>query len=208
MTLVALTVDQKDQLKQASKFPAMIRSGAYTKANFWINTVDPGTPASLPGGVGNTAAYERWRKSKGFSTQIFQNPGMPEANSSLINFFISNLTQSVYENGGILYTFNVSLSNASVGATFTNNGQTFTVVSPIAPGTTLICTGTGAPSASGTLTKTGGVGDASIAFSSVSSAPAIPFDANTVILNMEANAPTMIDPAMDATFDSLIKYTP
>ena len=63
------------------------------------------------------------------------------------------------------YTFTVTSANATVGATYSNNSQTFTVTSTIVAGTTLVCTGTGAPSASGTLTLVSGTGDATIAFS-------------------------------------------
>lgn len=66
------------------------------------------------------------------------------------------------------YTFTVTSANATIGATYTNNGQTFTVTATIASGTTLLMTGTGAPSASGTLTKTAGTGDSSVTFSVVS----------------------------------------
>jgi len=70
----------------------------------------------------------------------------------------------------LTYTFTVTSANATVGATYTNNGQTFTVVNTIAGATTLICTspGTG-PTASGTLTKSSGTGDATITFSAVTS---------------------------------------
>lgn len=63
------------------------------------------------------------------------------------------------------YTFTVSSANATVGATYTNNGQTFTVVYTISAGTTLVCSSTGAPTSSGTLTKATGTGDATITFS-------------------------------------------
>lgn len=63
------------------------------------------------------------------------------------------------------YTFTVTSANATTGATYTNNGVTFTVVSTIAASTTLLMTGSGAPTVSGTLTKTGGTGDATITFS-------------------------------------------
>ncbi|HEY5236378.1 MAG TPA: hypothetical protein VIJ14_09390 [Rhabdochlamydiaceae bacterium] len=63
------------------------------------------------------------------------------------------------------YTFTVTSANATVGATYSNNGQTFTVSATIVAATTLVCTGTGAPSASGTLTLVSGTGDATIAFS-------------------------------------------
>ena len=63
------------------------------------------------------------------------------------------------------YIFTVTAANATVGATYTNNGQTFTVLSTIAGTTTLTTVGTGNPAASGTLTKTSGTGDATITFS-------------------------------------------
>ena len=70
-----------------------------------------------------------------------------------------------------LFSFTVTAANATVGATYTNNGNTYTVLSTITGGTTLkmSCT-TGNPLASGTLTKASGVGDATIAFSAFSEA--------------------------------------
>ena len=64
------------------------------------------------------------------------------------------------------YSFVVTSANATAGATYTNNGKTFTVSSTISAGTLLLVNGTGAPSASGTLTKASGTGDATITFSS------------------------------------------
>lgn len=61
--------------------------------------------------------------------------------------------------------FTVTSANASSGATYTNNGQTFTVVGNLIAGTILTTTGTGAPLSSGTLTLASGTGDATIAFS-------------------------------------------
>ena len=63
------------------------------------------------------------------------------------------------------YLFFVSSANATVGATYTNNGVTFTVLNTIAAGTQLFTTSAGAPLASGTLTKASGTGDATITFS-------------------------------------------
>ena len=65
---------------------------------------------------------------------------------------------------GLSYYFTVSSANATAGATYTNNGQTFTVTNTIASGTLLLCTSTGAPASSGTLTKASGTGDATITF--------------------------------------------
>ncbi len=64
------------------------------------------------------------------------------------------------------YTFTVTAANATLGATYTNNAHTFTVVYTIAGGTTLVCSANGAPAGSGTLTKSGGTGDSTITFAS------------------------------------------
>lgn len=63
------------------------------------------------------------------------------------------------------YKFTVTAANATINDTYTNNGFTYTVLATIAGATTLYCTGTGVPAASGTLTKTAGAGDATITFS-------------------------------------------
>lgn len=72
-----------------------------------------------------------------------------------------------------VFIFTVTSANATIGATYTNNSQTFTVQATIAAGTRLICTGTGIPTASGTLTKASGTGDATIAFSAKAPASGI-----------------------------------
>jgi hypothetical protein len=70
-----------------------------------------------------------------------------------------------------LYSFTVTAANATVGATYTNNGVTYTVLGTIAGGTTLKMSSTGGePEASGTLAKASGTGDANITFSAFSSA--------------------------------------
>lgn len=73
-----------------------------------------------------------------------------------------------------VYTFTVSSASATAGATYTNNGVTFTVESTIASATTLVAYGTGVPAASGTLTKASGTGDATITFSAVSTVIYVP----------------------------------
>lgn len=70
------------------------------------------------------------------------------------------LTGTGSETGKI---FTCSSANATVGATYTNNGVTYTVLATIAAKTTLFCSGTGTLSG-GTLTKSGGTGDATITF--------------------------------------------
>jgi hypothetical protein len=61
--------------------------------------------------------------------------------------------------------FTISSGSATAGATYTNNGATFTVTSTVASGTKLICTRSGLPAESGTLTKASGTGDATLTFS-------------------------------------------
>ena len=74
-------------------------------------------------------------------------------------------------NGANNYTFTVTAGQtASVGATFTNNGQAFYVTTALTSAqTTLITIGTGAPSASGTLTKANGTSSNNVTFSSSTS---------------------------------------
>lgn len=68
---------------------------------------------------------------------------------------------------GYLFTISTSTTCAQ-GDTYTNNGQTFTVQAALSAqsGQVLFCTGTGAPSASGTLTRSSGSGTSSITFTS------------------------------------------
>ena len=79
--------------------------------------------------------------------------------------FITNGTDSNRYINSNQYFFTVTAANATIGATYTNNTETFTVLATIAGGTSLTTSGTGSPSTSGTLTKATGTGDATIAFS-------------------------------------------
>lgn len=65
-----------------------------------------------------------------------------------------------------IVNFVCSSANATVGAIYSNNGKQFTVKMTIAAGVALSMTGVGNPTASGTLTKVSGTGDATITFSS------------------------------------------
>ena len=89
-------------------------------------------------------------------------------NSQLYIYNVSTETApSLLSVTTVPYVFTVTSANATVGATYTNNGHTFTVVpgGTIVAGTNLWMTGTGIPTASGTLTKASGTGDATITFS-------------------------------------------
>ena len=84
------------------------------------------------------------------------------------------------------YFFTVTSANASVGATYTNNGNTFTVLATIAAGTQLFCSGANAPTSSGTLTKSSGTGDATITFSANQAMATYNTPANAVRLKIKA----------------------
>lgn len=63
------------------------------------------------------------------------------------------------------YAFVITTGSATAGATYTNNSVTFTVAETVSSGTVVYMTGSGAPSASGTLTKASGTGDTTLTFS-------------------------------------------
>lgn len=88
---------------------------------------------------------------------------------------IVNVTSAVPINGELppgqaflpgLYVFATSPASATAGATYTNNGQTFTVIDTVSSSSPLVCTGTRAPTSSGTLTLASGSGDSTITFGS------------------------------------------
>ena len=112
------------------------------------------------------------------------------ANLSVVNQLI-RLSYDAAKTATVYYTFTVTSANATAGATYTNNGITFTVVTTIAAGTTLVCTANGFPVAtSGVLTKATGTGDATITFSTytnvtmkVSAAPAYTVAIGDMVVN-------------------------
>ena len=63
------------------------------------------------------------------------------------------------------YFFIITAGTATIGATYSNNGFIFTVLSSIAGQTSLFCSGTGLPALSGILVKVTGTGDTNITFS-------------------------------------------
>lgn len=62
------------------------------------------------------------------------------------------------------YAFFCSSVNATVGATYSNNSVTFTVLATVAASAIVQMSGGGVPTAGGTLTKVSGTGDATITF--------------------------------------------
>ena len=93
--------------------------------------------------------------------------GGPVTTSGTITAALTVPTNQKFATTGstVGYLFTVSSANATTGATYTNNSNTYTVISTIAAGTLLWCSGASAPQTSGTLTKASGTGDATITFS-------------------------------------------
>lgn len=135
----------------------------YEKGLLVKEIATPATPAS-----GYLAVYAKTdgeayvKNDAGTETQISNVPQTRIVVPPTIRTFTSG-------SGTYYTTFNFAITSgsATVGATYTNNGNTYTVLRTIASQTYLACSGTAAPTASGTLTKSGGTGDSTITFSAV-----------------------------------------
>ncbi len=79
----------------------------------------------------------------------------------------AGIDQVTYTYAANQYVFTVTSATANAGDTYTNNGNTFTVLTSIVGGTTLVTSGTGAPTSSGNLVRATGSGTNPIVFSSV-----------------------------------------
>lgn len=143
----------------------------------------PNPSASTLGGVQSFAAV-----SNQFLTQISTSGVVSAAQPAFSNLsgsptyaqLATNLKPPTVQrftaapSGATNYAFTISSGNATVGATYTNNAQTFTVLQTVSAGTLLFASGTGTPAASGTLTKASGTGDATLTFSAFNGAYVAP----------------------------------
>lgn len=166
-------------------FPA----NASTSAIFGNASLISGDPSKISGNVSNiqgsvTAISGNVTNISGFVGNISGNVSGLRGSVSALTGSVSNLSMPTrYE-----FTLNGPLTGTNAtyfGATYSNNNQVFTVCSALtsADGTTLICSGTGAPSSSGTLTRLSGPGIATLPFISVSplSAPILAITGRVVI---------------------------
>ena len=87
---------------------------------------------------------------------------MPMAVQGNLSYYSTDSLNSPAE-----FIFEIASATASAGDTYTNNGQTFTVLKTIASETRVFMPGTGAPTASGNLVRATGSGTNPIVFSSV-----------------------------------------
>jgi hypothetical protein len=114
-----------------------------------------GTKGLVPAPSSGDAAALKYLKADGTWATV---TASPVYTAPTIQKFLSTGTTTGY-------LFTVTAANATVGATYTNNGNTYTVLATIAAGTQLFCSQASAPLSSGTLTKSAGTGDATITFS-------------------------------------------
>lgn len=137
------------------------RATARTDVN-WKNIDDSTTAYSASPITAGNNSFEKWQFGKftGAFNQISNGLFAHTATA-----FGTGLTLKGTPAAPYAYIFTITSGNATAGATYTNNTQTFTVLETIAAGTTLVTSSTGAPTASGTLTKATGTGDATITFS-------------------------------------------
>ena len=126
--------------------------------------------------VNKTQADAAYAGLAGLITQLFSAKAGTDTGYVVIRDQLRTLipvTHLITSGTGIYYPdyiFNVPTAcNATVGATYTNNGQTFTVRATVASSLMVIMSSASAtlPTVSGTLTKATGTGDATITFDSM-----------------------------------------
>lgn len=132
-----------------------------------------GGPTSvIPGGTTDgTVLWIYWGENKVSTDPYVSQPAWTQSSTPALGtqtiangnvYFVVAITVYVFTVSGVTVT-------PTSGAVYTNNAKSFYVAATsIAAGSgTISCIGTGAPTASGTLTKSSGTGDATISFASV-----------------------------------------
>lgn len=164
---MSATYDWQEDNGAATGSPAKgtTRTTGRTEVN-WKN-IDDSTTAYSSSPI--TAGNNSYQKNQfGKFTGTFNQIGGSGLFAHTSTAFGSNLTLKGVLAATAFLSFTVTSASATVGATYTNNGVTYTVLATIASATTLTLSSgstTTAPQASGTLTKASGTGDATITFS-------------------------------------------
>jgi hypothetical protein len=145
---------------------------------------DNGSLAVTNGGVIYTDGTKLQNTGAGTTGQYLASAGAAEP------VWTSFTTPTVYQftaapTGATNYTFTITSHAFIKGDTYTNNGQTFTVLSASATATTVIMSGTGTPAASGTLTWASGSGSGNITFSAFTGAY-VPTNSSVVYIRVVA----------------------
>ncbi len=108
------------------------------------------------------------RLANGSAGQYVKSTG--STNAQIWSSYISPTVQIFLSGSGtynLNYAFTVASATANLGDTYTNNGVTFTVWASISGGTLLYARGSGPPTSSGNLVRSGGGGTDPIVFSEV-----------------------------------------
>lgn len=150
-----------------------------TQADYSVDT--DRTNGNQPGVARSKLVNKAMRQSAFVSSQLAQfvadNTGTDVLDNGITAQFLAQLTAVLgtktqlvdrYTSGSgthnLSYYFSIVSGSATAGATYTNNGITYTVRSTVASATSIVMSGSGAPTATGTLTKASGTGDATLTF--------------------------------------------
>lgn len=177
-----------------SVFDSIYMSGSANPPHLTIATGTPGTPNLWYVRDGGAAFGTDTTHCNGTVNVAYVANQGPNCAVSHPDYIVGNNGAAQWIAGDIMYiagdsdlsfAFTVSgvTTGPKVGDTYTNNGITYTVSVPLATGKTsgkITATGSGAPQASGTLTRSAGAGDATITFSAEGAGQAA-FATNTTI---------------------------
>lgn len=137
----------------------------------YINCINISNPITVGGTFNSGSNSVTVASSTGLSSGMyivdFTTPASIPINTT---FTISGSTLTLSNNttASSPYIFTTSTtSTVSLGETYTNNSHIFTMTSAVMAGHTLTASGTGAPTSTGTLTRTSGSGTTPITFTAV-----------------------------------------
>lgn len=151
-SVTAMTIDSTTLTgtPTTSKFKSLLMSGVLTITTDGLGTTLVAGDVTFPGGSTATAEIA--------APALYQ--------SVAITGLAATYRLQIFDIEYVLTVSGITVT-PTAGATYTHNGITWTVrsASIVAGAGTITVYGTGTPAASGTLTKTGGTGDASVAFS-------------------------------------------
>lgn len=151
-------------LRADGSWAAPAGSGTVTSVTFTGDgTVLSSTPSSAVTTTGTLTAVLATQTARTFLSGPQSGSAATPTFKALTGPTFQQLTSGSTQTAG--YVFVISSGTAPLNGTYTNNGHTFTVSAAITAQTTLFATGTGAPTASGTLTEATG-GGANLTFSS------------------------------------------
>jgi hypothetical protein len=156
----------------------MVGSGSVPDSNFWSTYVDATAgPGSIT--VANSSCQIHSGTNAASYGKLLSIKRARYIGAHALRFRSNIIMQNTQSNNtkrwGVAYHSNYVFTNTSAtvtnGDVYSNNTQFFTVLKDMAPGTTLTAHGTGAPTASGTLTKVSGASTspATIAYSAITS---------------------------------------